>query len=195
MRRIRRHVSYANVAATLALVLAMSGAGYAASGGFTSGGKLQACVNSEGRLRLMKPGKRCGKGQQPVAWNQQGPPGQPGAKGASGSAGATGATGPMGLPGASGQPSNVMWAQINKDGVIEAGHGATEVEDEGKAPYTVTFEKDLEHCAVVATQNGVQTQSAVAAVKTEESLGNQAQVWIVNKEKEVAAGFSIIAVC
>ncbi|HTA14354.1 MAG TPA: hypothetical protein VK781_05795 [Solirubrobacteraceae bacterium] len=99
MKGIRRHLSYANVTATLALVLAMSGGAIAASGGFSSGGKLQACVNGEGVLRLLKPGKHCARGQQTVAWNQQGPAGAPGANGAAGAPGAQGATGPSGPSG------------------------------------------------------------------------------------------------
>lgn len=77
MEAIGRHLSYANVAATLALVFAMSGGAIAASGGFSSAGKLQACVNSEGGLRLLKSGKHCGRGQKTVAWNQAGPAGHP----------------------------------------------------------------------------------------------------------------------
>lgn len=68
MERIRRHLSYANVAATLALVFAIGGTGYAATGGFTSGGKLQACAAGDGTLKLLKPGKKCKKGQKAVAW-------------------------------------------------------------------------------------------------------------------------------
>jgi hypothetical protein len=91
---MRRHVSYANVAATLALVFAMSGGAIAATGGFSSGGKLQACVNGEGGLKLLKAGKHCKKGQKTVAWSMTGPAGAKGATGASGAAGATGAVGP-----------------------------------------------------------------------------------------------------
>jgi hypothetical protein len=42
MQWIKRHISYANVAATLALVLAMSGGAVAATGGFSSGATLKA---------------------------------------------------------------------------------------------------------------------------------------------------------
>ena len=48
MKQIARHLTYANLAAMLALVLAVSSAAVAATGGFASGGKLQACVNGEG---------------------------------------------------------------------------------------------------------------------------------------------------
>ena len=66
MERIRRHLSYANVAATLALVFAMTGGAIAATGGFSSSGKLQACVGSGGTLKLLKSGQRCHHGQQKV---------------------------------------------------------------------------------------------------------------------------------
>jgi pilus assembly protein FimV len=109
MERIRRHLSYANVAATLALVFAMTGGAVAATGGFSSGGALRACVNGEGTLKLLKPGKHCGKGQQSVAWDQTGPagangaPGVPGTTGAAGAPGATGAKGADGAKGAEGR--------------------------------------------------------------------------------------------
>lgn len=61
MKRITKHVSYANVAATLAVVLAMSGGAIAATGGFTNGGAFRACVNQEGGLKLLKSGKKCKK--------------------------------------------------------------------------------------------------------------------------------------
>jgi hypothetical protein len=100
MERIRRHINYANVAATLALVLAMSGGAVAATGGFSSGGTLKACANEEGVIRLLKPGKSCKKGQKSVSWNQTGPAG---AKGLAGATGTTGATGSAGSPGAKGE--------------------------------------------------------------------------------------------
>jgi hypothetical protein len=97
MARIRAHVTYANVAATLALVLAMSGGAIAATGGFASGGTLRACVNDEGRLKLLEAGKRCGKGKKTVSWNQNGPAGSKGATGAPGTAGANGINGTNGV--------------------------------------------------------------------------------------------------
>ncbi len=96
MEQIKTRIGYANVAATMALVLAMCGGAYAASGGFSSGGTLHACANGEGVIRLVKPGKHCKKGQTPVAWNQTGPKGATGAAGATGPAGANGKEGPLG---------------------------------------------------------------------------------------------------
>jgi hypothetical protein len=85
--------------ALLALFLALGGVGYAASGGFTSRGQLRACARGNGSLTLLKPGKKCKKGQTPVSWNQQG---RQGAKGLSGAPGAKGPSGTQGAAGAAG---------------------------------------------------------------------------------------------
>ena len=125
MERIRRHISYANVAATLALVLAMSGGAVAATGGFSSGGTLRACANEEGAIRLLKPGKSCKKGQKTVSWNQTGPAGVKGAAGATGAAGASGATGAQGSAGSPGNPgSAVAYAHVLESGVLDAANSS-----------------------------------------------------------------------
>ena len=55
---IRRHISYANVTATLALVLALGGGAYAVQGIPDRTGVFHGCVNKRnGALRLMlRPG-------------------------------------------------------------------------------------------------------------------------------------------
>jgi hypothetical protein len=112
MERIRKHLSYANVAATLALVFGMTGGAVAATGGFSSGGKLQACVNEEGGLKLLKPGKKCKKGQKALAWNQTGPAGATGSAGTNGANGASGPQGSSGAQGVAGE-SNVTTKRID----------------------------------------------------------------------------------
>ena len=193
----RKIVGYAanNAVGVLALFVALGGVSYAASGGFTGGGQLRACVGTSGTMTLLKSGRHCRHGQTQVAWNQQGPAGPNGATGATGSAGPTG---PIGLTGASGQPSNIMWAQIEEEGVIEAGHGVTGVHDTGKSPYTVTFERPVEHCALVVTQNGKWNNRVATAAFVEEENPNNVVVPIKQAEppfEHTIAGFSIIAVC
>jgi hypothetical protein len=114
MKGIRRHLSYANVVATLALIFAMSGGAIAASGGFSSGGKLQACVNGEGTIRLLQAGKKCKGGQKAVSWNQQGP------AGAQGATGSPGATGPQGTPGAPASPNTTVAHATSADTATSA---------------------------------------------------------------------------
>ncbi len=45
-----------NAIGLLALFVALGGTGYAATGGFTSNGKLSACVGESGGLTLLKTG-------------------------------------------------------------------------------------------------------------------------------------------
>ena len=120
MRRIRTHLNYTNVAATLALVFAMTGGAIAATGGFTSGGKLQACVNQEGGLKLLKAGKHCKRGQKTVAWNQSGPVGAKGIAGAPGAPGANGAQGGQGGQGPQG--TALAFAHVSAAGILDTAH-------------------------------------------------------------------------
>ena len=186
-----------NAIGLLALFVALGGVSYAASGGFASnGGQLTACVGANGAMTLLKTGKHCRHGQTQVAWSEKGPAGAPGAKGETG---AQGAVGPIGLPGTNGTPANVMWAQIEIDGVIEAGHGVTRVEDLGKSPYHVTFERPVDKCAVVATPDDLFTNKVVGDVHVppEAETPNIADVFIdsLATGERVAGGFSIVAVC
>jgi hypothetical protein len=102
MRRITDHISYANVTATLALVLAMSGGAYAALG--PANGVVYACSQKgNGVLHLRNPNAGCGQHGRRLAWNVRGVPGPPGPAGAPGRTGATGPAGPTGKTGATGK--------------------------------------------------------------------------------------------
>jgi hypothetical protein len=188
-----------NALGALALFVALGGVSYAASGGFASGGQLQACVSEGGSITLLKSGKHCSHGQKHIAWNQQGPAGpagQPGANGttgSSGAAGATGAAGAKGSPGASGQPSNVMWAKINESGEVENGEGVSD-KLTGAGTYEVSFEQDVTQCAVVATENEGSIEHFVSTV--EQQGGNKALVILISRTGgNVTGAFSIIAAC
>src|SRR2546423_8946438 len=75
----RPRLTYANVVATLCLVLALGGGAWAASGGFVrANGKIHGCVSSNGQLTVLKTGKQCKQGLTAISWNQTGPPGPPG---------------------------------------------------------------------------------------------------------------------
>ena len=90
-----------------------------------------------------------------------------------------------------------MWAKIEPEGTIVAGHGATSVHWDERGEYVVGFERDLTNCAVVATQNGEDLTSVVHDAITKPSLGsNNAVVFILDQlGKETPARFSIVAVC
>jgi len=94
---IRQRLSYANVAATLALVFALGGAAFAATS-LTTAGVISGCVNKKtGVLRVPAKGKQCTKKRETaLRWNQAGIQGAPGTPGAAGAAGAAGQQGPAG---------------------------------------------------------------------------------------------------
>ena len=88
LSRLRPRLTYGNVAATLALVLAMGGFAVAAVPG--RDGKIKACYPSKtGALRVIDEKKKCAKGEKTLSWNQKGPAG---AKGTNGINGATNVT-------------------------------------------------------------------------------------------------------
>jgi hypothetical protein len=98
--KIAKHLR-GNALALLALFVALGGTSYAAAGGFVAkNGQLAGCVGASGALKVLKPGRRCPKGQAAVAWNVAG---RAGASGAAGATGARGATGETGSAGPSGQ--------------------------------------------------------------------------------------------
>jgi hypothetical protein len=97
--RIRKRMTYANVALTLALVFAMSGGAYAA-------GKYMITSTKQISPKVLKSLKgangKNGAAGAAGAQGAQGPQGAAGAKGETGAAGATGAKGETGATGAAG---------------------------------------------------------------------------------------------
>jgi hypothetical protein len=92
--RIGRHLTYANVAATLALVIAFGGGAYAAVTTIPGSNKvIHGCYAKRGgALRLVAAGHKCAKREHAISFNQQGP------------RGIAGLTGPSGPPGPTGTP-------------------------------------------------------------------------------------------
>jgi hypothetical protein len=99
---LRRHLSYANVAATLALVFAVTGGALAAGsngGGVSGGGSAKAGAS----VRAVAGSKKSKKGSAPAGKpGPRGPAGATGPAGPSGSTGPAGATGPVGASGTNG---------------------------------------------------------------------------------------------
>jgi hypothetical protein len=99
---VRRHLSYANVASTLALVFAMGGGAYAALVPVHNG-VIHTCLRrSGGALRVVSAGTKCGRRERALAFNQRGPVGGRGPQGPAGPTGRTGATGKTGKTGKTG---------------------------------------------------------------------------------------------
>jgi hypothetical protein len=102
-----RRPSPATVIAIAALVVATSGV---AIGSFApKNGKIVACYSKKtGALRLVEEGKKCRRGEQKVAWNQQGKRGQRGPRGPAGDDGFDGLDGFDGFDGADGADAASM---------------------------------------------------------------------------------------
>jgi hypothetical protein len=83
LSRLTPRLTYANVVATLALVLAMGGGAYAAVSSIPgAGGVIHGCYQQQGgNLRLVKAGKKCSDNENAIAFNQQGRTGRQGAPG------------------------------------------------------------------------------------------------------------------
>jgi hypothetical protein len=80
---LRSRLSYATVAATGAVVLGVTGLSIAAIPSST--GVIHACYKkSNGTIRVVKAGTRCGKSATALSWNREGVPGAPGPKGVAG---------------------------------------------------------------------------------------------------------------
>jgi hypothetical protein len=186
MKRITKHVSYANVAATLAVVLAMSGGAIAATGGFTKGGVLRACVNQEGGLKLLKSGKKCKKGQSMISWNQVGPKGIAGIQGPAGSAGAAG------TPGTPGAPAVTLWAEVDASGSVVASSGVTNVTGNAEGRF-FTFNRDISKCGVSATLN--EGPASVVYVERNEFPNQLVTKTDVENEQVAAGGVDLVVSC
>ena len=119
--RIRRHLSFANVASLSALVFAMGGTGYALTIPKNSIGSAQiktsAVANSDLRSNAVTSAKVSNGTLEGADFKRgQLPAGPRGATGATGPAGPAGQTGPAGAPGQA-----VAYARLQPDGTILGG--------------------------------------------------------------------------
>jgi hypothetical protein len=115
---LKRHLTYANVGVTLALILAVTGFAVAAIP--SKGGVIRACYGKKtGALRVIDTSKKgragkCGKRERKLAFNQRGPVGPPGALGPAGANGVNGANG----------ATNVQ-VRVSEEGTAAAGSRAS----------------------------------------------------------------------
>jgi hypothetical protein len=99
--RVLARLTYANVGATVALVLAVGGFAVAATPQQTR--VIHGCyLKKDGSLRIVTAGKKCRRTETRISWNRQGLRGIAGARGSQGPQGIAGAAGPQGTQGAKG---------------------------------------------------------------------------------------------
>jgi hypothetical protein len=113
-------------------------------------GRTASCMKAHGR------GKHRNPGETSVNWSQRGPKGAVGPIGPGGAQGLPGTPGRDGAPGTPGQDATKLFAYINDfndntAATVQYGHGVTAVDDpDGSNPYTVTFDRDMKNCVVLA---------------------------------------------
>jgi hypothetical protein len=126
-------ISYANVVATLALVLAVGGTAFAASGPSRSPAPAQTlrlcAAKRSGDLRLLaSAGARCRSTERAVTVDQRGsagPAGAAGARGAPGPQGPQGERGPQGPGTYLESPDGRFRATATNDGIVFSGPGGS----------------------------------------------------------------------
>ncbi len=147
MDLLRRHLTYANVAATLALFLALGGAAYAAT---------RLPRNSVGSAQLKKgavTASKIAKGTRKQLRGERGPAGAQGQVGKTGARGAKGATGAAGAAGGNGPAYEVF----GSGKAIATSGGAVLATNLAAGAYVVTADLTVESSAattVTCTLNG-----------------------------------------
>jgi ethanolamine utilization microcompartment shell protein EutS len=148
LARLRTHLSYANVMATVAVFIALGGGAIAATTLTSSDGTITACVaKKSGAVKVVAAGKKCPKGTRTLTWNQTGRPG---------------AQGPPGTPGAAGPPGTALaYAHVLANGTLDLAHskGVNGISKLCIVPCTVTHGESAAQCFDLATSaaNGVVT--------------------------------------
>jgi Collagen triple helix repeat (20 copies) len=131
----RRHLTYANVTATLALVFAMSGGALAAKHYLINSTKqISPKVLKALRGRTGKPGATgkegpAGKEGAPGATGKEGPRGPEGAPGPTGLPGKEGPKGERGAEGPEGPPGSALaYAHVNANGTLDTTNTSGNIE-------------------------------------------------------------------
>lgn len=147
MRRVLGSRSVPGIALGLvALVIAASGAAYAAAKG---GGTITVCVHHQGGA--LYQAKRCAKHDKKLSWNKQGVQGAQGLQGPQGQAGKDGTNGTNGINGTNGT-----------DGAV-AGYSATQA---GSVDFTGASAKTILTLSLPAGSYIVQAKTAPSAAAT-----------------------------
>lgn len=136
---MRRRLTYANVAATMALVFSMSGGALAAS---------HYLINSTKQIspKVLKKLK-----------GNAGAKGLTGSPGATGKEGPAGKEGPQGKEGSPGAPATKLFAQVTEEGTINVSSPGVEVSkfEPFVGVYRVNFGREISRCAVTVTQGAI----------------------------------------
>jgi hypothetical protein len=136
--RVLSRLTYANVVASVALVLAMGGGAYAAINSVPGpGGVIHGCyARRTGSLRLVGVARKCARSEYAISFNQKGRTGQAGARGLPGAPGTPGAPG---APGAPGPVTGTLPRGITLRGTYTVRDRATAANDDLSVPISWGF--------------------------------------------------------
>ncbi len=143
---LRRHISYANVAATLALVLAMSGGALAA------------------RHYLINSTKQINPKVLKTLRGKRGPAGASGAMGPVGPQGVGGPEGPRGQRGVAGEPASTLVAYVSATGEPIRDRGLTSAKNTGAGTYTLTWAQNVFQCYPLASVSGKEGEEGFVSI-------------------------------
>jgi hypothetical protein len=170
--------SPATVIASIALLVALAGTGYAATSlpknsvgnaQLQSNAVTSSKVKDHGLLKVDFAANQLPRGAR-------GAPGSPGPPGAPGNAGVAGARGPTGPAGGA---SSSLWAVVNLDGSLARGSGVVTVtHTAGTGIYKVQFNRNITQCAWLAT---IRTAS-FGFIETELSTGTTDSVRVETRD-------------
>jgi hypothetical protein len=218
MSRLRKHLTYANVCASLALFIALGGTGYAAitlprdsvgarelrhdSVG-SSELRSDAVASANVRDGSLAPRDFSAAARSALAGSAgpQGPRGEAGPAGAVGPQGAAGDKGEQGAKGERGEPGApavTMRAAVEDDAATFASTHGADAEIVSNGNYLVTFTRSAVGCVYSATLARI-VQSAnmepTANRITVASDGDAVRVRTYNDSTPESSGFHLIVVC
>ncbi len=186
---MRRRLTYANVAATLALVFAMSGGALAATHYLiTSTKQIKPSVLKELKGKAGARGPTGATGPA-GATGLPGPNGATGPAGATGATGATGSAGPPGAPGKEGPPAQLSPLSEERGEFSEAGEFGSEFED-------VAFSEAVCPQGARAISGGAYIEEGKALVEEESNMIENQEGWeVFGLFTENKGGVEAIAYC
>jgi hypothetical protein len=161
----RKYLTYSNVAATLALLFAITGGAFAATGGGSGSPRHKATASTARAGSHMTLATAAKKKSKPKSL--RGPAGPKGAAGATGPAGPTGPAGATGLKGSQGNIGNTGEGHEGKEG--KEGHEGKE----GTTGFTKTLPKgETETGAWITSESREGIQASISfAIPLSKALG------------------------
>jgi hypothetical protein len=148
LARLRSHLSYANVMATIALFVALGGSSYAAIA--LSNNSVKSKHIGKGEVKRSDVAKNVVTSEKVKDASLLATDFKAGQVPA-GPAGAPGPKGDKGDKGDPGTPATTLWAVLNQDGTLRRGSGVVSVSGAPAGFTQVKFNRNINTCAILAS--------------------------------------------